>query len=152
MAQSGAMIKSWPWTPGCDVAGEIVAVGSDAISALGHAYKVGDRVFGCTRLGSAGYAAWAEYLLFDASLCIPVPSNLDIASAAASGVGIMTAGLGIYGYFGVPVPDANNLQLKRDEWAIVFGGSGSVGQFAVQFFALAGFKVVATGSEASFEV
>jgi NADPH:quinone reductase-like Zn-dependent oxidoreductase len=51
MALTGAMVDAWPFTPGCDAAGVIVEIGHNASSALGQAFKKGDYVFGCTRVG-----------------------------------------------------------------------------------------------------
>jgi NADPH:quinone reductase-like Zn-dependent oxidoreductase len=47
-------------TPGCDVAGTVIKTGPNAISPLGKAFKEGDAVFACSRLGVKGYAPWAE--------------------------------------------------------------------------------------------
>ncbi|KAH8719225.1 chaperonin 10-like protein [Phaeosphaeriaceae sp. PMI808] len=152
MATSGAMVQSWPFVPGCDAAGTVLKVGPHAVSALGKSWTIGDQVFGCTRLGSKGFAAWAEYLLFDAHLCIPVPPNLTLAEAAGTGVGLLTAALGIFDRLKIALPDPANLPAPHDKWALVFGGAGSVGQFAVQLFNIAGFKVVATSSAKSFEL
>lgn len=62
MALTGAMVSSWPFIPGCDVSGIIVKVGANAINPLGNAFKEGDEVFGCTKVGDQGYTAWAEYV------------------------------------------------------------------------------------------
>jgi NADPH:quinone reductase-like Zn-dependent oxidoreductase len=51
MALTGGMVDAWPFTPGCDAAGVIVEVGHNAVSALGQAFKKGEYVFGCTRVG-----------------------------------------------------------------------------------------------------
>ncbi|KAF2824689.1 GroES-like protein [Ophiobolus disseminans] len=154
MSTYGAMVQSWPFTPGCDAAGTIVALGPDALSAWGTAWVEGERVFGCTRLGAQGYAAWAEYFLFDAALCFHVPSNFDMAQAASTGVGLLTASLGAFAGLGVDILDAEDMPEKdaRGEWALVFGGAGSVGQFAMQVLSVAGFSVVATSSSKSFEL
>ncbi|CAO2653380.1 Nn.00g027910.m01.CDS01 [Neocucurbitaria sp. VM-36] len=153
MATAGVLVTSWPFTPGCDVSGTVVKVGENAINALGQPFKEGDHVFGCTTLGVPGYAAWAEYLLMNASVTLPKPANMTFAQASASGVGILTACLGVVSGLKVPLPDPAGLAAPtpRDEWALVFGGAGSVGQFAVQLLKGAGFKVVTTCSAKSFE-
>lgn len=58
----GILIDSWPLTPGTDAAGIVVKAGKNAISPLGKPFKEGDRVFGCTRLGTAKYQAFQEYV------------------------------------------------------------------------------------------
>jgi len=153
MASSGFLVQSYPFTPGCDASGCVVATSPNATSALGTPWAIGDKVFGCTRLGAQGFAAWAEYLLFDAALCIPVPPNLeiDMAAAAGTGVALFTASLGVFDGLGVHL-EKGKMQGEDEEWALVFGGAGSVGQFAVQLLRVAGFNVVATASARSVDV
>lgn len=88
----------------------------------------------------------------DAPVTIPKPPDISLAEASASGVGILTASLGVFDGLRVPLLDATALPEPRDEWALVFGGAGSVGQFAVQLLKVAGFKVVTTCSAKSFDV
>lgn len=69
MADWGILVEGWPLVPGCDGAGVVVKVGKGATSPLGGAFKEGDEVLGCTRLGSKGYSPWQEYVrLFPYSL------------------------------------------------------------------------------------
>ncbi|KAH7070778.1 chaperonin 10-like protein [Paraphoma chrysanthemicola] len=153
-ASTGAMVDSWPFTPGCDSAGVITQLGPNPVSALGHEFKVGDYVFGCTRVGQKGYTAWSESHLFDSTICIPLPSTLSLPAAASIGTALFTAAVGIFEHLAIPLPDPANLPAAgaRDEWALVFGGAGSVGQAGVQLLKIAGFKVVATGSAGSSEL
>jgi NADPH:quinone reductase-like Zn-dependent oxidoreductase len=152
MAQQGFSVESWPFTPGCDASGIVVKTGPNSVSALGTEWKEGDRVFGCTRVGTKGYTPWAEYFLFDAQVCFPVPHNLSLAEVAGTSVGLLTAAVGVFTHLHIPLIDVDSLPGARNEWALVFGGSGSVGQFAVQFLKLAGFEVVTTSSAKSFDV
>jgi NADPH:quinone reductase-like Zn-dependent oxidoreductase len=62
MIQTGALVADWPLVPGCDAGGIVVKAGKNAISALGTAFKEGDKVLGCTRLGTTGYATFQEYV------------------------------------------------------------------------------------------
>lgn len=62
MANMGLVVESFPLVPGCDAAGVVVEAGPDAVNALGERFKEGDAVFGCTRVGVWGYAAWQEYV------------------------------------------------------------------------------------------
>jgi NADPH:quinone reductase-like Zn-dependent oxidoreductase len=152
MAQQGFSVESWPFTPGCDASGIVVKTGPNSVSALGTEWKEGDRVFGCTRVGTKGHTAWAEYFLFDTQVCFPIPQNLSLAEVAGMGVGLLTATVGVFTHLAVPLVDVDSLPEPRNEWALVFGGSGSVGQFAVQLLKLAGFQVVTTSSAKSFDV
>ena len=60
MASTGMLVVQWPLVLGCDAAGVVVKAGAKANSPLGP-LKVGDEVFGCTRLGDAPYATCQEY-------------------------------------------------------------------------------------------
>lgn len=55
--RAGFLVLSWPIVLGCDASGVVVEVGSDVTK-----FKVGDSVFGCTRLGAPGYGTFQEYV------------------------------------------------------------------------------------------
>lgn len=77
MTRTGSLVTSWPWTPGCDVSGSVVKAGPKAINALDEAFKEGDKVFGCTRVGVKGYAAWGEYVSYPAGGGQPSTRTLE---------------------------------------------------------------------------
>ena len=85
-------------------------------------------------------------------MTIPKPANIDFAQASTAGSSVFTAFLGVFDGLKVPLLDPQHLPEQSDEWALVFGGSSSVGKFAVQALKLAGYKVVSTGSTKSFDV
>jgi NADPH:quinone reductase-like Zn-dependent oxidoreductase len=58
----GVLVLSWPLVPGCDAGGVVVKAGKNAISPLGEQFNEGDKVCGCTRLGSPGYGTFQEYV------------------------------------------------------------------------------------------
>ena len=64
MIQTGILVLDWPLVAGCDAGGVVVKAGKNAISALGKPFNEGDKVFGCTRLGCAGYATFEEYVSY----------------------------------------------------------------------------------------
>ncbi len=68
--------------PGLEYAGEVDAIGPDAIGPL----KVGDRVFGI--VGGGGQA---EYVLTHERMAVPIPGNLDFVQAAAVPEAFLTA-------------------------------------------------------------
>ncbi len=68
------------------------------------------------------------------------------------GVALLTACLGVFDGLGIELPSPNALPGPRNEWALVFGGAGSVGQSAVQLLKACGFKVVTTCSKKSSDV
>lgn len=86
----------------------------------------------------------------DADLAIPKPKNVSIEQAATLGVGIETAGLGLFDEgFGISLVDPKNPPTPKDEWILILGGAGSVGQYAVQLAKAAGYKVIASCSTQS---
>ena len=61
MAFTGLLVQQWPLVLGCDAAGVVIKAGSKAQGPLGP-LKVGDEVFGCTRLGDAPYGTAQEHV------------------------------------------------------------------------------------------
>ncbi|KAF2621206.1 GroES-like protein [Macroventuria anomochaeta] len=159
MAETGAMVKSWPFSPGCDAGGIVVSAGSNAVSPLGKPFAEGERVFGCTRLGTPGHSPWGEYFLMDSRVTIPVPPKLTLAEASALGVGLLTASEGVFSCLGVPLPTSTPTPTYTSTvsganepdraWALVLGGASSVGFAAVQLLLASGLHVVTTCSERS---
>ncbi|KAF2183206.1 GroES-like protein [Zopfia rhizophila CBS 207.26] len=152
MANWGTLVIDWPLVPGCDAAGIVVKAGKNAINPLGIAFKEGDEVCGCTRLGNKGYSPWQEYFLMDAQVTIPKPSNITFAQASTVGVGALTAFLGIFWGLKIPLLDPENFPGEKDEWVLVFGGASSVGKFAVQTLKACGYRVITTCSAKSFDL
>lgn len=52
----------------------------------------------------------------------------------------------------VAVPDANATAPDKDEWIVILGGSGSVGQLGVQLARISGYKVAASCSPSKASV
>ncbi len=68
--------------PGLEYAGEVDALGPDAVGPL----KVGDRVFGIVAGGGQ-----AQYVLTPERMAVPVPPNLELVQAAAIPEAFITA-------------------------------------------------------------
>jgi alcohol dehydrogenase len=118
-----------PFVLGNELAGEIVAVGSDV-----KRFRVGDRVFARVAKDRAG--AFAEQACVDEDHVAPMPSNLDFTTAAA-----------------VPLAGLTALQALRDELGVkagqkvfISGGAGGVGTFAIQIAKWLGAHVTTTAS------
>ncbi|KAI9830383.1 MAG: hypothetical protein M1826_004806 [Phylliscum demangeonii] len=141
----GMLVDQWPAVLGCDAGGVVVDVGKDASAK----FKKGDQVCGCTRLGVPGYTPYQEYFLMDAKLALKAPKSISLEQACTVGVGSYTACLGIFTGFGIPLVDVKNPPKAKDEWMIVLGGAGSVGQYCVQLGKAAGYKLLATCSTKS---
>ena len=99
-----------PFTPGSELAGEVVAGGDGA------SFEPGDRVFGATPTG-----AFAELALLDAHQVSAVPDGIDFAPAAAFGVTYRTA------YHAL----RSVAQVAEGDWVVILGAAGGVGQAAL---------------------
>ena len=71
--RKAALVPGQPEIIGLDVAGTVVAVGSGVSSP-----QLGERVCALLR-----YGAYAEYAVAAAPLCLPIPSDFDMPTAAA---------------------------------------------------------------------
>jgi NADPH2:quinone reductase len=122
-----------PFIIGCDLAGTVEAVGSDA-----KRFKVGDRVWGSNQglLGRQG--TFAEYCAADESLLYPTPANVKDEDAAACALVGITAHLGLFREAG----------LEAGQTVFVNGGTGGVGSMVVQMAKITGARVIATAGSA----
>ncbi|KAF8853745.1 GroES-like protein [Acephala macrosclerotiorum] len=142
MQMTGMLVTAWPIVLGCDASGAVVEVGSEVKK-----FKVGDAVFGCTRLGTPGYCTFQEYFLMDENLTFKKPEGISVEAAATIGVGILTACLGLIS--GTKIKLEPNSADNPDEWIIILGGSAGVGQYAVA--KICGYKFVkGLGADATF--
>ena len=84
----------------------------------------------------------------DAKLTLPIPKELSFQQGSTLGVGTYTACLGLIQRLKLPLPDPSSSApaAEKDEWVVIFGGAGSVGQYSVQIAKALGYKVVATCS------
>jgi NADPH2:quinone reductase len=123
-----------PAVLGTDLAGEIVAVGSDVSD-----FSVGDHVYGLTGGVRGLQGSLAEYANVDAALLAPKPKNLSMREAAALPLVALTAWEGLV--------DRANVQPGQK--VLVQGGSGGVGHMAVQIAKALGADVYATASTAN---
>jgi NADPH:quinone reductase len=116
-----------PFTPGMEVAGDVVA--ADADSGL----SVGDPVVGATRLGG-----FAELALADARQVRRIPAGLDYATAASIGAAYNTAYVSL----------VRCAAVQAGEWVLVHGATGGVGLAAVDLAQGLGCRVIATSRSA----
>jgi NADPH2:quinone reductase len=124
-----------PFTPGIELCGEIVAVGSGVTGVA-----VGDRVIGAPVLPSGAYA---ELALMNAEAILPAPEGLDDAEAAAFFITYQT------GWFGLH----RRARLAAGETLLVQAAAGGVGSGAIQLGKAAGARVIGVvGGERKAEV
>jgi NADPH:quinone reductase-like Zn-dependent oxidoreductase len=114
-----------PFSPGSELAGEVLTVGD------GVDFQPGDRVSATTFVG-----AFAEQALVDARGLTPIPAGVDFADAAAFGVTNRTA----YYTLRTIAP------VQPGDWVVVLGAGGGVGLAAVDIAILMGAKVIAAAS------
>jgi NADPH2:quinone reductase len=129
-----AMPLPSPFVVGCDLAGEVVAVGAD-VAAL----RPGMRVWGSNQglLGRQG--TFAELAAVDERWLYPTPAGVADREAAAAALVSITAHLGL----------VSHAALAAGETLFVNGGSGGVGIAVVQVARALGARVLATaGTEA----
>jgi NADPH:quinone reductase-like Zn-dependent oxidoreductase len=117
--------------PGLDVAGVVVAVGSEITR-----FQPGDEVFGVSKGSFAEFAAARE------SKLARKPSNLSFEQAAAVPVSGMTALRGL--------SDVGHLQAGQK--VLIVGASGGVGSYAVQIAKALGAEVTGVCSTSKLDL
>lgn len=128
-----AMPLEFPYVVGCDLAGEVVAVG-EQVDRL----RPGMRVWGSNQglLGRQGTCA--ELAAVDEHWLYPTPDGVTDREAAAAALVSITAHLGLVSEIG----------LRPGETIFVNGGSGGVGSAVVQIARALGGRVIATAGTA----
>lgn len=119
-----------PRRVGSDAAGIVTAVGAEV-----DGFRVGDAV---VVFGASG--AYASEIVVRAENVQPRPPQVSAAEGAALGIPVGTA-----------YQVLRSLAVGPADTLLVHGGSGSVGQAAIQFARLWGATVVATSSERRFD-
>ncbi len=120
---------------GCDLAGEVEAVGPGVTR-----FKVGDAVMG--ELGSNGLGAFAERVCAPENALALKPANIGFDEAAAAPLAGVTALQGL----------RREGRLAQGERVLVNGASGGVGTFAVQLAKALGATVTAVCSPRNLEL
>jgi NADPH:quinone reductase-like Zn-dependent oxidoreductase len=129
------MFRGPPRGTGCDVAGEIVAIGSGAAPR-----HMGERVFGSiSPMGRDG--AFAEYAVAPAASLCAIPDGLDFEQVAALP---LAGGMALQAI-------ADHARVAAGERVLITGAAGGVGHFAVQIAKHLGAHVVGVCSAANAE-
>ena len=113
-----------PDTLGLDVAGTVVATGSDVSWP-----KLGDQV--CALVAGGGFA---EYAVAPAPQCMPVPKGLSMAEAASLPETYFTVWTNVF----------DRGRLQPGEAFLVHGGASGIGTTAIQLAKALGSRVFAT--------
>lgn len=119
-----------PRRVGRDGAGVVTAVGDEV-----EGFSVGDEIVFRDSPG-----AYATDVLVKAKNAVPRPPTVTAAQGASLGIPAGTA-----------YQSLRSLDVRAGDTLLVHAGSGTVGQFAIQFAVLAGATVIATASPRRFE-
>ena len=118
-----------PFTPGMEIAGEVVAAGAGAVA------RVGDRVLGMPPMGEGGYA---ELAVLDAAATLPWPDGMSAGQAAGMFVAYQTGICAL----------EHRAKLQAGETLLVHAAAGGVGSAAVQLGKALGARVIGTAGGA----
>lgn len=124
--RSGAYKVPYPFIPGGEAAGVVVATGPHASG-----FSPGDHV-----AFAEGSGAYAEFALVDAAKALPVPSGVDLETAAALPLQGMTAHYLINSTF----------RVEPGHTVLTHAGAGGVGLLLIQLLKAKGARVITTVS------
>ncbi|MBB1087020.1 NADPH:quinone oxidoreductase family protein [Lysobacter sp. SG-8] len=119
----------FPFSPGGELSGEVIAVGSDV-----ERIAVGDKV-----AAIAPFGAYAEEVAVDARNVIPLPAGIDDAALEIAGSFVLTYGTSLHAL-------KDRAAVREGETLLVLGAGGGVGLAAVEIGKLLGMRVIAAAS------
>ncbi|KAJ5901927.1 hypothetical protein N7495_002455 [Penicillium taxi] len=139
-------LPEFPWVTGREMSGTIEQIGSDSAD-----FKIGDKVWTSTYYRDVRAGCFQKYVVVPAHTVSHVPKGMTMASAACLGVPALTAAMTLWKWLNVPLPSESSGQVEqlKDEWLLIWGGSTSTGQFATQFAAISGLKVITVNSQST---
>lgn len=141
---------AYPFIPGSDVAGEVIAVGRGVTR-----FRVGDRVLGHA-VGSdrarnrAAEGGFQHEVILLAHMASPLPDDLAFEAATVLPLALSTAACGLFQPDFLALAPPAPVPKPSGKTVLVWGGSTSVGMNAIQLAVAAGCRVVATASRANF--
>jgi len=121
--------------PGGDIAGTVEKVGKNVTQ-----FQPGDEVYG--ELSGFGWGGFAEYAAVPEEAIAPKPSNLSFEEAAAVPMAALTAFQAL----------RDKGKIQENQKVLIYGASGGVGTFAVQFAKAFGAEVTAVCSTRNVEI
>ena len=139
LAVSGAkgVVKSYPFVPGIDVAGEVIESKSPQ-------YKIGDRIIATGfKIGMSIFGGFGEIVHLPGNWVVKMPEKLDFLSSMSYGTAGLTAAACIK-----KISDAKCTQKLP---VVVSGSSGGVGSVAVGILSKMGYEVHALTGKTSHE-
>ena len=139
LAVSGAkgIVKSYPFVPGIDVAGEVIESKSPQ-------YKIGDKIIATGfKIGMSIFGGFGEIVHLPGNWVVKMPEKLDFLSSMSYGTAGLTAAACIK-----KISDAKCTQKLP---VIVSGSSGGVGSVALGILSKMGYEVHALTGKTSHE-
>lgn len=138
----GFLYKEYPAVLGCDVAGDVVAVGEGVTG-----FSVGDRIFGPS-LPYPDYSAYQEYCKLNVDWVAKIPETITYEQASTFPCALNAAYQGLYNNapYGMALTPLvpNGRDKSVGEAILVIGGGSSVGQFVIQLAKASGFSHIIT--------
>lgn len=133
---NGKIVKSYPFIPGIDLAGTVVA------SDNPH-FKEGDEVIATSYdIGVSHFGGYSEYARIPSDWIVPLPKGLTLKEAMVYGTAGFTAALSIHRL------ESNGVTPDKGK-VLVTGATGGVGSLAVSMLAEKEYHVVASTGKTS---
>ncbi|EQB50260.1 hypothetical protein CGLO_10321 [Colletotrichum gloeosporioides Cg-14] len=129
---------------GCDFVGTVEETG-DQVNKLNKGDIIAGLIWGGEIKGVGGYS---EYTVADNDISFRVPKNISLEEAVTLPLASMTSWLALFSKDCLAIPRDGG----KDISVLIWGGSSSVGLYAIQIAALHGFKVITTCSPRHFDL
>ncbi|GGR26346.1 zinc-binding alcohol dehydrogenase family protein [Deinococcus ruber] len=147
---------AYPWLKspavlGFDLAGEVVEVGPDVTR-----FRVGDRVLALAvgtekDRNTPAEGAFQQHVVVLDRLTCPLPGHLTYEQGAVLPLGLSTAACGLFQKDQLALQYPSATPVPTGQTLLIWGGSTSVGNNAIQLAVAAGYEVVTTASPRNFE-
>lgn len=118
-----------PFSPGGELSGEVIAIGSEVKRLV-----LGDKV-----VAIAPFGAYAQEVVVDEANTIPLPRDIDDAAFELAGSFVLTYGTSLHAI-------KDRAAAREGETMLVLGAGGGVGLAAVEIGKLLGLRVIAAAS------
>ena len=138
----GTKVFTWlkyPAVLGCDVAGEVVEIGSGVTK-----FKVGDRVAGCTM------GTFQQYVAIQEQMASPVPDKISYEEASVLPLCLSVAVKALFHPHYLNLDKPSLTPEAKGKTVLIWGGSTSVGCNMIQLAKGAGYEVITTASPSNF--
>ncbi|KAH7362620.1 chaperonin 10-like protein [Plectosphaerella cucumerina] len=129
---------------GCDFVGTVEQLGP-GVSRFSKGDTIAGLIWGGETPGQGGYS---QYALADPRIAFPVPDTIRPEEAATVPLAALTAVLALFSEDSLAIDKGTEVR----ESVLIWGGSSSVGLFAIQIAAMYGLDVVTTCSPAHHDL